>query len=114
MRHPEVRKPVVVDRHAARDPAIGQILTSQPVQLPRRDDQNDRAHAPATPTQTPSPNPPPVPATNTAGSARAAADRVLRFLPALPSRTPRLPAYRRKRPGRDWRAAPTNSCPQVP
>ena len=29
MRHAEVRKPMVVDRHAARDPAIGQILAGR-------------------------------------------------------------------------------------
>ena len=36
MRHAEVRKPVVVDRNAAGDPAIGQILAGQPVQFARR------------------------------------------------------------------------------
>jgi len=36
VRHPEVRKPVVVDRHTARDPAVGQILAGQPVQFARR------------------------------------------------------------------------------
>ena len=38
MRHAEVRKPVVVDRHPARDPAIGQILDGRtgPVPAPTR------------------------------------------------------------------------------
>src|SRR5437764_6337149 len=65
-------------------------------------------HAPAASARTSSPNPPPAPATGIAGSARAAADRVLRLLPALPSQTPRLLAYRPTRQARDWPAAPTN------
>ena len=46
MRHPELRKLVVIDRHTARDPAIGQILAGQPVQLSRRADPVHRRQEP--------------------------------------------------------------------
>src|SRR6266536_2673714 len=50
-------------------------------------------------------NPPPAPATDTAGSARAAADTASPSLPVPRLHRPRPPAYRLKPPARDWPTA---------
>ena len=59
-------------------------------------------------------NPSPAPATDSAGSARAAADRVSRSPPVPRSRTPQPPAYPRTPPARDWRAARRSISRPVP
>ena len=63
---------------------------------------------PAASARTSSTNPPPAPASENVDLARAAADRVLRFLPVPRSRIRPPPVTRPIPPGRDWRAARTN------